>query len=580
MKYPSLFSVFFTLALTIFSTAARAEVPATTLPIIDYQERFLPQVGQRGMVVGPERLASEVGLDMLRRGGNAVDAAVATGFALAVTYPRAGNLGGGGFMLIHLAKDKRDTFIDYREMAPKAATRDMFLDESGEVDKMREYFSLQAAGVPGTVAGLLYALDKYGKLSREEVLAPAIALAQKGFPVTFPLAHEIGQRAEMLAKNPPAREVFFHPDGKPYDIGETWRQPDLAWTLQQIARDGRDGFYKGPVADRIVAAMRAGDGIMTAQDLAGYRVAEREPVRGSFHGFEVVSAPPPSSGGIHVIEMLNILEGYDLKAMGHNSADYIHYLAEAMKRAYADRSEYLGDPDFVEVPTAKLIDKDYAAALRKSIDPVKSTPAADIGPGLPIPHEGHDTTQFTIADAEGNLVSNTYTLNFSFGNHQVVPGTGMLLNNEMADFAADPGTANAFGLVQGERNRIEGRKRPLSSMTPTLVLRDGKPWLATGSPGGSQIITTVLQVLLNAMAFDMNVATAAASPRVHDQWQPDVLLLEQGISPDTVELLQQRGHPVELTKRTLGRTESIMLEDGWMLGATDTRRPGGYVATY
>ncbi|WP_240725054.1 gamma-glutamyltransferase [Mangrovimicrobium sediminis] len=560
--------------------AARAETPAAPLPIIDYGERFLPEVGQRGMVASPERLAAEVGLEMLRRGGNAVDAAVATGFALAVTYPRAGNLGGGGFMLIHLAKEQRQVFIDYREMAPAAATRDMFLDANGEVDKQREYFSLQAAGVPGTVAGMLHALDKYGSLDRAEVLAPAIRLAQQGFPVSFALAHEIGQRADMLGRDPAARAVFFHPDGNPYGMGETWRQPDLAWTLQQIARDGRDGFYRGPVAQRFAAAMRAGDGIMTTQDLANYRVAERAPVRGTFHGFEVVSAPPPSSGGVHIIEMLNLLEGYDLQALGHNSAAYIHLLAEAMKRAYADRSEYLGDPDFVAVPVAQLTDKAYAAHLRKGIDPDKATPADTIGPGLPVPPEGSDTTQFTVADAAGNVVSNTYTLNFSFGNHKMVPGTGVLLNNEMADFAADPGSANAFGLIQGERNRIEGRKRPLSSMSPTLVLRDGKPWLATGSPGGSQIITTVLQVLLNTMVFDMNPATAAASPRVHHQWWPDTLLLERGISADTVELLRQRGQPVQPTRRTLGRTQTIMLEDGWLLGATDPRRPGGAVAAY
>ncbi|MFV8818679.1 gamma-glutamyltransferase [Haliea sp. E17] len=579
MKLPKIFlSSLLALGLVLPFTTTAEPAPGA-LPIIDYGERFLPEVARNGMVVGPERLASEVGLDMLRRGGNAVDAAVATGFALAVTYPRAGNLGGGGFMLIHLADGDRQVFIDYREAAPAAATRDMFLDDTGAVDKQKEYFSLQAAGVPGTVAGLLAALDKYGSLSRKEVLAPAIALAEKGYPMSFAQARDLNERAVMLAMDAAASAVFFHDDGSPYAMGDTFRQPDLAWTLRQIAERGHDGFYKGPVAAKIVDAMEKDDGIMTAKDLANYRSLEREPVRGSFHGFEVVSAPPPSSGGIHIIEMLNILEGYDLAAMGHNSANYIHHLAEAMKRAYADRSEYLGDPDFVEVPK-RLTDKDYAVQLRKSIDPDKATPASEIKPGLEPVSESRDTTHFSVADAAGNVVTNTYTLNFSFGNHRVVPGTGFLLNNEMADFAAAPGTANAFGLVQGERNRIEGNKRPLSSMSPTLVLRDGKPWIATGSPGGSQIITTVLQTILNAMVFDMNIATAAMSPRVHHQWQPDTLLLEQGVSPDTLTLLLARGQPAEYTERTLGRTQSIMLRDGWLFGATDSRRPEGHVAAY
>lgn len=564
------------LALPLQADTESAQGP---MPIIDYGDRFVPEVAKHGMVVGPEKLATEIGLDMLRRGGNAVDAAVATGFALAVTYPRAGNIGGGGFMLIHLAEDERQTFIDYREMAPAAATRDMFLTDDGAVDKQKEYFSLQAAGVPGTVDGMLYALDKYGTLSRREVLAPAIALAEKGFPVSYALARDISGRSMMLGMDAAAQAVFFHPDGSHYAMGENFRQPDLAWTLRQIAEHGRDGFYRGPVAEKIATAMDEGDGIMTLEDLANYRTVEREPVRGSFHGFEVVSAPPPSSGGIHIIQMLNILEGYDLPGMGHNSADYIHHLAEAMKRAYADRSEYLGDPDFVEVP-ARLTDKRYAADLREGITAGKTTPADSIKPGLTPVSESRDTTHYSVADAAGNVVTNTYTLNFSFGNHRVVPGTGMLLNNEMADFAADPGTANAFGLIQGERNRVEGRKRPLSSMSPTLVLREGRPWIATGSPGGSQIITTVLQTILNAMLFDMNIAAAAMSPRVHHQWHPDELLLEQGISPDTMALLRSRGQPVQYTERSLGRTQSIMLENGWLMGATDSRRPQGNVAAY
>ncbi|WP_347136714.1 gamma-glutamyltransferase [Parahaliea mediterranea] len=565
----------------LFAGTAWAQPAADAqLPIIDYRSRFLPVVAEHGMVAGPEKLAAEIGKTVLQRGGNAVDAAVATGFALAVSYPRAGNLGGGGFMLIHLADQQRQTLIDYRETAPAAAGRELYLDGDGEVDRMRMYFSHQSAGVPGTVAGLIMALEKYGTMSLEEVLAPAIALAEQGLEVSFALNFEIDARAERLRLNAEARRLFFKPDGSAYAIGEHWRQPDLAWTLKQIAENGLDGFYRGEVARRIVAEMEAGNGLITLADLAGYRAVEREPVRGSFHDFEVVSTPPPSSGGVHIIQMLNILEGLPLREAGHNSATYLHYLAEAMKRAYADRSRYLGDTDFVDVPLTQLTSKAYAARQREGIAADRATPSADIAPGTQLAPESRDTTHFTVVDDAGNVVSNTYTLNFSFGSHIAVPGTGMLLNNEMADFAAAPGTANAYGLVEGERNRIEGGKRPLSSMSPTMVLREGKPWLATGSPGGSVIITTVLQTLLNAMVFDMNIAAAAAGARVHHQWLPDVLRVEQGVSPDTIRLLRGMGHSVEIGDRTLGRTQSIMLENGHLYGATDTRRPGGHVAGY
>ena len=560
--------------------AAGIGAAATTTPIIDYRERFLPIVARHGMVAGPEQLAAEVGAQILREGGNAVDAAVATGFALAVTYPRAGNLAGGGFMLIHLADEDRQTLIDYRETAPAAASRDMFLDAQGKLNHDKEYFSLQAAGVPGTVAGLLYALEKYGTLSRGQVLAPAIALAAQGLTVSFGLNYEINASAEKLRKNPAAESLFFRADGSSYAMGDTWQQPDLAWTLGQISSRGKDGFYTGEVARRITAEMTAGGGLITAQDLAGYRVVEREPVRGTFRDFEVVSTPPPSSGGVHIVQMLNILEGFELQGMGHNSAAYLHYLTESMKLAYADRSLYLGDPDFVAVPVAQLTDKAYAARQRQLIDSKRATPSVDIAPGRLLDGESTETTHYSVADRFGNVVSNTYTLNFSFGSNIVVPGTGMLLNNEMADFATSPGSANAFGLVQGEANKIEPGKRPLSSMSPTIIFRDGKPWLATGSPGGSVIISTVLQLALNAMEFDMNVATAAAAPRIHHQWMPDVLQMEEGFSVDTVRLLQGMGHPVSISDRTTGCTSSIMLEGGWLLGAADPRRYGGWVAGY
>lgn len=553
---------------------------STLIPIIDYKERFLPVIARSGMVVGPEQLAAEVGAQILRQGGNAIDAAVATGFALAVTYPRAGNLAGGGFMLIHLADDDRETLIDYRETAPAAASRDMFLDNEGNLDKQREYFSLQSAGVPGTVAGMLYALEKYGTLTREQALAPAIALARDGIPVSYSLFFEISASAQNLRKNPAAERQFFQPDGSAYAVGDIWRQPDLAWTLSEISEEGINGFYGGEVAQLITTEMESGGGLITAQDLADYRVVERQPVRGTYKDFEIVSTPPPSSGGVHIVQMLNILEGYDLQAMGHNSAAYVHHLAESMKLAYADRSLYLADPDFVDVPVTQLIDKAYAEQQRQRIDSNVATPSVDIAPGQLLGSESTETTHYSVADRFGNVVSNTYTLNFSFGSNIVVPGTGMLLNNEMADFASSPGSANAFGLVQGEANKIEPGKRPLSSMSPTIVFRAGEPWLATGSPGGSVIISTVLQTTLNAMVFDMNIATAAAEPRMHHQWMPDVLKMEEGFSLDTVRLLQAMGQNVDMASRTTGRTNSIMLDEGWLYGSSDTRRPGGWVAGY
>lgn len=553
---------------------------STLIPIIDYKERFLPVIARSGMVVGPEQLAAEVGAQILRQGGNAIDAAVATGFALAVTYPRAGNLAGGGFMLIHLADDDRETLIDYRETAPAAASRDMFLDDEGNLDKQREYFSLQSAGVPGTVAGMLYALEKYGTLTREQALAPAIALASDGIPVSYSLFFEISASAQNLRKNPAAERQFFQPDGSAYAVGDIWRQPDLAWTLSEISEEGINGFYAGEVAQLITTEMESGGGLITAQDLADYRVVERQPVRGTYKDFEIVSTPPPSSGGVHIVQMLNILEGYDLQAMGHNSAAYVHHLTESMKLAYADRSLYLADPDFVDVPVTQLIDKAYAEQQRQRIDSNVATPSVDIAPGQLLGSESTETTHYSVADRFGNVVSNTYTLNFSFGSNIVVPGTGMLLNNEMADFASSPGSANAFGLVQGEANKIEPGKRPLSSMSPTIVFRAGEPWLATGSPGGSVIISTVLQTTLNAMVFDMNIATAAAEPRMHHQWMPDVLKMEEGFSLDTVRLLQAMGQNVDMASRTTGRTNSIMLDEGWLYGSSDTRRPGGWVAGY
>ena len=547
------------------------------VPIIDYQHRFLPQVGRNGMVVGPERLASEVGYQILQQGGNAVDAAVATGFALAVTYPRAGNLGGGGFMLVHLAQQNRQVFIDYREMAPGASTRDMYLDPEGNVDRKTLYFSYLSAGVPGSVAGLLHALEQYGTMTVRQVLQPAVDLALKGFPVSFALHSDLTERAERLGADPAAGASYLVNGAAPA-LGSVFIQPDLGRVLQTIRGYGHSGFYEGWVAKTIAQAMAENGGIITEADLKNYVVVEREPVRGTFREYEIVSAPPPSSGGTHIIQMLNILEGYDLKSMGHNSAAYIHHVIEAMKVAYADRAAHMGDPDFTPVPVAQLVSKAYAQQVREAIDPTRARSAAEIQSGTFEDTESLDTTHFSVADQYGNVVSNTYTLNFSFGSHIVVPGTGILLNNEMADFMTKPGTPNAFGLIESQANEVAAGKRPLSSMSPTLILKEGQPWLATGSPGGSLIISSVMQTVLNAMEFDMNIAAAAAAPRVHHQWMPDKLRIESGVSADTIRLLTVLGHPIEENVRTLGRTQSIMIEDGWFLGATDTRRPSGWVA--
>ena len=570
------------MAVTAAPIAAQSTLPAmpaADAPIIDYQNRYLPAYGKAGMVVSPEALAGEIGLAILKEGGNAVDAAVATGFALAVTLPRAGNIGGGGFMLIHLAETNEQVFVDYRETAPAAATRDMFLKEDGSVDQSKAYFSHQAAGVPGTVAGLIHAQERFGKLTLKQVIQPAIDLAEKGFATPLALHMSLNARAERLAENAEAKRIYLQGGEAAPAPGTLLTQSDLASTLKRIRDKGADGFYKGETAELIAGDMAANGGLITTEDLAGYRALERPPVRGTFRDFEIVSVAPPSSGGVHVLQILNILEPYPLESYGHNSAAYLLRVIESMKLAYADRSRYMGDPDQTVIPTEALISKDYAAERRKLIDAARAKSAEEIGPGNPVPTESPDTTHYSVADAEGNVVANTYTLNFSFGSHIVVPGTGILLNNEMDDFAAKAGDANAYGLVQGEANTIAPGRRPLSSMTPTIVFKDGQPWLAAGSPGGSLIITTVLQTLLNAMVFDMNIAAAVAAPRVHNQWMPDRTLVEPGISLDTQRILEDWGHNLSPTRRTIGRSNSLIIDEGWMQGFADMRRPGGHVAT-
>jgi len=549
-------------------------------PLIDYGTRFLPAIASRGMVSGPEKLASEAGLDILKKGGNAVDAAVATGFALAVTLPRAGNIAGGGFMLVHLAESDKQVFIDYREMAPAGASRDMFLNEDGTVNKRKAYNSVSAAGIPGTVAGLIHALENYGTLDLETVIQPAIDLAEKGFEVPAALHLNLRSAAKRLARNDEANRVYLGGTGTAPAMGSLFKQPDLAATLKRVRDKGFDGFYTGKTAELIAAEMQRGGGVMNADDLASYRAIEREPVRSSFRGYDIVSAPPPSSGGVHVSQILKLLEPYPIEEMGHNSAAYLHLLIESMKLAYADRSEYLGDPDRTKIPVKALTSDSYLDGRRALIKDDIATPSEVIKPGSVDDNESTETTHFSIVDQYGNVVTNTYTINFSFGSGIVVPGTGMLLNNEMDDFAAKPGSPNGYGLVQGEANAVAAGSRPLSSMTPTMVFKNGKPWVATGSPGGSRIITAVAQTLLNLMAFDMTLGMATSSPRIHHQWMPDMAMVEPGISADTVNILEASKHKILRSNSTIGRVNSVQIEDGWLYGYADPRRPGGHVATW
>ncbi len=565
--------------------AQRANGPAAAASI-GAEARFHPVIAEHGMVAAQERIAAQVGADILKAGGNAVDAAVATGFALAVTHPQAGNIGGGGFMLISLAGVKKITAIDYRETAPGAATKDMFIDGSGNVDRDRARYSRASAGVPGTVAGLLYALEHYGTMPRGQLMAPAIRLAEEGFPVSYELALALEKSHERFAADNSSLAYFEHPDRQAYKAGEILRQLDLAKTLRAISAEGARGFYEGPVAKLIEDEMKQGGGLIAADDLRSYTPIEREPVRGTYRGYDIVSMPPPSSGGVHVIQMLNILEGYDLAKLGHNTADSIHRLAEAMRRAYADRAKYLGDPGFVKVPVAGLLSKDYARQLREGIDLNHAARSEDVSAGKPPGAEGDQTTHFSIIDKDGNAVSNTYTLNLAFGSGYSVDGAGFLLNNEMDDFSAKPGAPNAFGLLGGEANAIAPGKRPLSSMAPTIVLKGGEPYLVTGSPGGSTIITVVLQELLNVLTYDMNVAEATAAARIHHQWQPDVVISERGVSDDTLRILESRGFIIpkngdgSFQHRVLGRANSVMKANGYFLGAADTRDPDSAAIGY
>ena len=551
---------------------------------------FHPERGQRGMVASEQRLASQVGIDILAQGGNAIDAAVGVGFALAVVLPNSAGLGGGGFMLIQTAKGTKPVALDFREVAPASASRDMYLDAQDRVLASKSTQSPYAVGVPGSVAGLARALQDYGTLSLEQVIAPAIHLAENGFIVSAVLAEQLSLQRTHLGRWPGTREIFFkHKDPSntscalsecsldaltTYRAGERLIQKDLASTLRLIGQHGAAGFYQGPVAQKIVAELNLDGQILSLKDLQDYRVVQREPVHGTYRGFDIYSMPAPSSGGVHLIQMLNLLERYPLAQYGAGSAQVVHLIAESARLAYSDRAEHLGDPDFVKIPQTGLTSKKYANELAGKIKLDRATPSVMVKPGQPQGFESDQTTHFSVMDAAGNVVSCTYTLNLNFGSGIVARGTGVLMNNEMDDFSIKPGVPNAFGLIGGDANAIAPGKRPLSSMTPVIVSTQQGPMLATGSPGGARIITTVLQQLINIIDFKMNIAEAIAMPRMHHQWLPDFLRLERGYSPDTIALLQKMGHEVRIMP-AMGRVQTVQRRGDLFLGASDPRNPDG-----
>ena len=545
-----------------------------------------PVRARHGVVASTNEVASQVGVDIMKRGGNAVDAAIAVAFALAVTHPAAGNLGGGGFMMIRL-QDGRSTAIDYREMAPAAATRNIYLDKNGNVisGEGGSIEGYRAAGVPGTVRGMELALKKYGsgKLTWTQLIEPARRLAANGFTVTNSLARGLRSSRDYLSKYPETKRIYLN-NGKFYNEGDTFVQPDLAATFVRLQQRGPNEFYEGQTAQLIVDDLKQHQGLITMEDMRGYVAKEREPLRGNYRGYEIISMPPPSSGGAVLIEMLNILEGYDFTKIDWASSERYHLTTEAMRRAFADRAEYMGDTDFVKVPIAGLIDKKYAAQLRSTINPERASNSEQVKAGKPLGFESDETTHFTVVDAEGNAVANTYTLNNSYGSAVVAKGTGVIMNDEMDDFAAKPGVPNLYGLIQGERNSVAPHKRPLSAMTPTFVLRkDGSFWFTVGSPGGPTIINTVLDVITNVIDYNMNIQQAIDAPRIHHQWLPDELVYEPyGLSGDTQKALIARGHRLVDKPRYLGDCEGIMIEakSGMRLGATDPRRSDGTAVGY
>jgi gamma-glutamyltranspeptidase/glutathione hydrolase len=585
MRFPRKSLILLSLLLSMLAPCA----PASTVPVH----------AQHAVVVTVHQLASQVGVEILQSGGNAVDAAVATGFALAVVHPPAGNIGGGGFMLIRMA-DGKTHFLDYREKAPAAAKPDMYLDAQGNVIPGATEIGYKSIAVPGSVAGMAYAEKKYGKLTLKQVMAPAIRLARDGYALTWEEASDMHDRH--LAEFPDSRRVFQR-DGNYYKPGDVFRQPDLARTLERIAANPED-FYHGALAHELAAAMQKGGGLITADDLAHYEVKEREPVRGTYRGFEVISAPPPSSGGTVLIESLNILEGYDLARLENRSAESIHFTVEGFRRAFFDRAEFMGDPDYAKIPVAQLLDKKYAAAWRETIDPLHASPSQSLKrpavfsqleqyaaahPPAMAPHEGNHTTHYSVVDTDGNAVAVTTTINDWFGSRVTAEGLGFLLNDEMDDFSAKPGVPNSDGLIQGVPNAIGPGKRPLSSMTPTIVVHNGKTVLVLGSPGSSKIITTVANVLMGVLDYKLNLQEAVNAPRFHNQWLPDVVNVEKSFFPDTLNILRKMGYKVQIG---LGEgngespywsdAECIAIDEktGERLGATDGRNSNGKAMGY
>jgi gamma-glutamyltranspeptidase/glutathione hydrolase len=568
--------IFVTLSiLTISSTQVFAQ--ETSFPDYEAVDGFVPIIGSRGMVSSRRKIATQVGADILEQGGNAIDAAAAVAFALAVVHPEAGNIGGGGFMVLHTANDKRTTTIDYREYAANRATHDIYVVDD-KVDHFLSFQSRKSTGVPGTVAGMAVAVQKYGTMSLSSVIKPAYELAKNGFKVGRHLERTFETHKEKLTAAPETRATFFKEDGGNYRYGDTLIQPDLAHSLKLIMDEGVDAFYKGEIARKIVADQEKYGGIITMKDMADYEPVEREPIRGTYKGYEIAAMPPPSSGGVHLVQMLNMLENDDIKSLGHNSAATLHLYIEAMRQAYADRSLYTGDPAFFDVPVDKLTDKAYALEMRARIPMDHARKSSEVAPTKGLQSESPQTTHFSVMDKWGNAVSNTYTVNYGFYEGMMAGGTGIVLNNEMDDFDHLPYEPDVNGNISGKANAQEPRKRPRSSMTPTIVLKDGVPFLLTGSPGSSTIINTVFQTIMNVIEFDMNIAAASSKPRIHHQWMPDIVEVESSLNMDTMKILKNMGHNLVYRAdsntygfKTLGETASIVYKDGFFYGAHDPR---------
>lgn len=565
------------LSLALCFGPSSGQSQATTIgqasPINEYSAVHHPVVGRKGMVASQNEVATRVGVEVLKQGGNAIDASVAVGLALAVTLPRAGNIGGGGFMLVHLAEEQRTVAIDFRETAPALADPDMFFGADGEVDNGEYRSTHKSSAIPGTIAGLAHILQKYGTMDWADLVEPALILAREGFPVTEDLANNLRVSKAKLTGNPLTASIFYKAGAQEYQVGEMFRQPQLAWTLDQLKTYGPETFYQGEIAKRLVSGMESHNGLITMEDLKNYTVIEREPVRGTFRDFDIAAMSAPSSGGMAIVQMLNILENFPIRELGYGSADAMHIMTESMKLAYADRSKYLGDPDYLDLPVEELTSKLYAKHLAEGISMENARSSDDILPGDLAPYESPETTNYSILDEQGNAVVNTYTLMASYGSGVVVEGLGFLMNNNMGNFTLRPDIPDPFGLMGSADNQIMPGRRPVSSMTPLIVLRDGVPFLLTGSPGGSRIITTNFQLLVNVLEHGMNIADATAAPRMHHQWYPDRLQVESGFSPDALRILEERGHSLS-PSAGMGSLQTVLFDGELYYGYSDPRRPG------